>query len=305
MNFDQLRVFYVAATQKNFSETAKILHLSQPSVSLHIRHLESSLNVKLFDRTTKSIKLTDSGKLLFDYAEQIFQLLDKAKKDLALLNESIHGELSIGASLTIGEHLLPYFLGKFKREYPKVNLHLKITNSHEIVHQLLNGEIHLGFIEADISHPDLFLHAFSEDELVVIASAKDPHPLVAHKETITPDELFSLPIILRERGSGTRQVMEESLRSNNLNPEQLKVVLELGNTESIKAVVESGMGVSIISQSAIGKELQLGTLRKVKIQGIHLRRLFYLAYDKHKVLTLPAESFLTFILAHFKASANL
>lgn len=304
MNFDQLKVFYVAALKKNFSETAKILHLSQPSVSLQIQHLESALNVKLFERTTKTIKLTDSGKLLFDYAEQIIQLVDRAKKDLALLAESIHGDLHIGASLTIGEYVLPYLLGKFKQEYPKVHLLMKIYNSHEIIQLLTNGEIHLGFIEAAITHPELIQHPFLEDELVLICSGKDPHPLIGNREAITPNELFSLPFILREKGSGTRQVMEESLRGNNLDPDQLPLVLELSNTESIKTAVESGIGVSIISRSAIQKELQLGLLKKINIQGINLRRFFYLVYDKQKVLSLPAEAFVKFILAYFKAKES-
>ncbi|UFJ38929.1 LysR family transcriptional regulator [Brevibacillus humidisoli] len=305
MNLDQLKVFHVAALKKNFSETGKILHLSQPSISLQIQQLEASLNTKLFERTTKTIRLTDSGKLLFDYAEQIIHLVEKAKKDLALLEGSIHGDLHIGASLTIGEHLLPYLLGRFKREYPKVHLLMKIDNSHEIVEQLKNGTIHLGFIEAPIAHPDLVQHPLMEDELVLICSAREPHPLIGHRDSIAAHELFSLPFIMRERGSGTRQVMEESLRSNRLDPDKLRIELELANTESIKAAVESGMGVSILSQSAIGKELQLNTLRKVNIQGIKLRRSFNVLYEKNRVLSLPSEAFLHYILGYFAGSADL
>jgi len=304
MNLDQLKVFHVAAQKKNFSETGKILHLSQPAVSLQIQQLEASLNTRLFDRTTKTIKLTDSGKLLFDYAEQIIQLVDQAKKELALLEGSIHGDLRIGASLTIGEYLLPYLLGRFKREYPKVHLLMKIENSHEIVEQLKNGEIDLGFIEAPIVHPDLLQYPLIEDELVLICSAKEPLPLIGQRETIGAHELFSLPFIMRERGSGPRQVMEDSLRSHHLDPERLRIELELANTESIKAAVESGIGVSILSQSAIRKEIQLNILRKVNIQGIKLRRSFNVLHDKNRVLSLPGEAFLQYILGYFASTGN-
>jgi DNA-binding transcriptional LysR family regulator len=299
VNFEHLKVFYVAATKKNFSETARILHLSQPTVSLQIQQLEASLNARLFDRTTKQIRLTDYGEVLFKYAEQILSLINQAKREIDLLGESVHGNLNIGASLTIGEYFLPYLLGKFSREFPRINLLVNTENSNKVIQQLVNGEIDIGFIEAPLSQPRLHQHALYEDELVIISSVKDQHPLIADRDMITAKELFSLPIILRERGSGTRQVIEECLYKNGLDPHRLNVVLEVSNTESIKAVVESGLGISIISQYAIKKELQLGMLRQIKIQGIKLNRFFNLVYDKNKVLSLPAEAFLHFMLKQF------
>lgn len=302
MNLDHLKVFYTAATKRNFSETAKIHHLSQPSVSLQIRNLEENLGVKLFERTTKKIELTDSGKILNDYTKLILEIIDKAEKDIALLSNSIHGDLSVGASLTIGEHLLPYILGYYKQDYPFVNLIMKIFNSKHIIEKVIDEEIDLGYIEAPMSHPSIICKPFLEDDLVIITSANNQNPLIANRDTITPYELFSLPIILREQGSGTRQVMEETLQKNNLNPSNLNIVLELENTESIKATVESGMGISIISLAAIQKELKLNTLRTLKIEGINLKRYFYIVQKKDKVLSLPTESFITFTLNHYAQS---
>ena len=304
MNLDHLKVFYVAATKKNFSETAKIMHLSQPTVSLQIQQLESTLNVKLFERTTKSIKLTDFGKVLFDYAEKILHLVDQAKKELYLLSESIHGELNVGASLTTGEYILPYLLGSFAKAYPKINLLMKTYNSHQIIQQLENEEIHIGFIEAPIEHEHLYQYPFLTDELVVISSVSDPPPLLKNKKFITANELFSLPIILREPGSGTRQVMEDRLRENQLDPTKLNVVLELGSTESIKATVESGLGISVISESSIQKELKLGTLKKVNIRGINLQRYFYLVYLENKIMPSTADVFLKFVLKNVDSLIN-
>lgn len=300
MNLDHLKVFYTAATKLNFSETAKVHHLSQPSISSQIRNLEESLNVKLFERTTKKIALTDSGQLLQGYVKLILEVIDKAEKDIALLSNSIHGDLALDASLTIGENLLPYMLGNFKQEYPFVNLIMKIHNSQQIIEKVLHEEVDLGFIEAPMSHPLVFCNPFLDDELVIISSTQKLNPLIDNREVITPYELFSLPIILREHGSGTRQVIEETLQKNNLDPSNLNIILELENTESIKAIVESGMGISIISQTAIKKELQLGTLRTIKIEGITLKRSFYIVQKKEKVLSLPAESFVNFLLNYYK-----
>ncbi|MDX5474993.1 MAG: LysR family transcriptional regulator [Bacillaceae bacterium] len=299
MNLDHLRVFYTAANKKNFSETAKILHLSQPSVSLQIKNLEESLHTKLFDRTTKKMELTDSGKILFMYVGLIFEIVDKAKKELTTLSTFVHGDLFIGASLTIGEHLLPYALGEFKKDFPHINLIMKIYNSKQINTKLIDEEMDLGFIEAPMFEPSLKYIPFLEDELVIITTGNLDGPISKDKDTITPSELFSLPIILREEGSGTRQVMENTFKSIDLDPSNLNVVLELENTESIKATVESGMGISILSKSAIQKELQLGTLRLIKLQGIILRRNFYIVHKKDKVLPLQSEAFLNFIMKKY------
>lgn len=301
MNLDHLKVFYTVATKRNFSETAKIHHLSQPSVSLQIRNLEQFLNTKLFKRTTKKVSLTDSGRLLYEHAKLILELIDKAEKDISLLVDSIHGDLSIHASLTIGENLLPYILGNFKLKYPLINIIMKIHNSKQIIEKVIHEEIDLGFIEAPMSHPSIICKPFLEDELVIIASTNHSNPLIDNKEVVTPNELFSLPIILREQGSGTRKVMEDTLEKNHLDLTNLNIILELENTESIKATVESGMGISIISQTAIQKELKLGTLRKLKIEGINLKRYFYIVQKKDRVLPLPAEAFVKATLNQFSS----
>ncbi|MFC7392312.1 selenium metabolism-associated LysR family transcriptional regulator [Scopulibacillus cellulosilyticus] len=300
MNFEHLKVFYTAAKQKNFSKTAKILHLSQPSVSSQIQQLEESLNVKLFKRTTKKIDLTQAGEILFQSAEKILNLVSQTEREIAQFSGSIHGELIIGASVTIGEHILPYVLGLYKKQYPNVQIIMKIYNSEQIIKKLSNGEIQLAFIQSDISYPQFCQRPFLEDELVVITPYEWSHSILNDKNYfISQKELFSAPIILRESGSGTRRVIEEQLKRNNLDPDQLNIVLELENTESIKSAVESGMGISIISKVAVLKELRLKTLRQLSIQGIPLKRKFFTIYDDKK-LTLPGETFLSFIYSYYK-----
>lgn len=283
----------MAAIKKNFSETAKALHMSQPSVSLQIRQLEESLGTKLFNRTTKKVYLTPAGELLSKSAKIILKQVNDTKKELQQLEQSIHGNLIIGASLTIGEYILPYLFGEFKRKYPNVNIILKIYNSQQITEKLNDEEINLGFIESMISYPEFVQEAFLEDELIVISAENIPNETDSNKD-IHIDQLFSLPLILREEGSGTRQVIEESLRKYNLNPSMLNVILELENTESIKSAVESGMGISIISKVAVQKELTLKTLKTFTIKDINLKRSLYYIYNDTN-LSLPSQVFLEFI----------
>jgi LysR family transcriptional regulator, transcriptional activator of the cysJI operon len=299
MNIEHLKVFYVVAKGNSFSETAKILHLSQPSISLQIQQLESTLATKLFERTTKRISLTPTGELLYKYAEKILNLVHETKKEISLLSESIHGDLIIGASLTIGGYILPYILGRYQKEFPNVKLILKLDNSQQVIEKLSNQEIHVGFIESLKIYPDVQQIPFMEDELVIITSPGLYHLSDYGKVDITPDELFSLPMIMREQGSGTRQVVEESLRRFQLDPSKLNIILELENTEAIKSAVESGLGISIISKSAIKKELQLGVLQEVSIRGIRLKRKFTFIYNE-ETLTLPSESFFSFIQQYYQ-----
>lgn len=298
LNFEQLKIFYTAAMEKNFSETAKVLHMSQPSVSLQIRQLENVLGTQLFNRTTKNVYLTPAGEVLFRSAKTILKQVNDAYKEIQQLSESIQGSLIIGASLTIGEHILPYLFGDFIKRYPNINLVLKIYNSQEIMNKLNAEEIHIGFIESMISYPKFIQKSFLEDELVIISSYQNSH-IPDVNNFITIDQLFSLPIILREVGSGTRQVIEESMRRNNLNPAQLNVILELENTESIKSAVESGMGISIISKAAVQKELTLKTLNRLFIKELNLNRSLYSIYDSNN-LTLQGEVFLSFVSEFFE-----
>ncbi|MGP4041119.1 selenium metabolism-associated LysR family transcriptional regulator [Gracilibacillus sp. D59] len=298
MNFEHLKVFYTVATKRNFSESAKNLHLSQPSVSSQIKQLEASLGVVLFNRSTKKVYLTPEGELLFRHTDQILKLVNQTKNEIALMSEKMNGNLEIGASLTIAEHILPRLLGFYKQQFPQVKVHLKVYNSEIIVEKLLNEEINLGFIESMVNYPHLNQAAFMDDELVLIASRSFCDDKIGHKDQISPEELFSLPLILRERGSGTRQVIEEKLIQNQLNPENLNVILELESTESIKSAVEAGLGVSLISKSAISKELKLNTLKELSISGIHLSRNFFSLYQERN-LTAVSDSFLTFIKSYF------
>ncbi|TMN23174.1 selenium metabolism-associated LysR family transcriptional regulator [Lentibacillus cibarius] len=295
MNIDHLKVFHVLAKNNSFSNTSKVLHISQSSVSKQIRQLEEELYTKLFDRTTKKVQLTSEGEILLESAERIFKEINRVKNKLASLSETVHGDLVIGASLTLGEHILPYVLGEYQKQYPNVHLDMKVDNSEHIIERLKSKQIDLAFIQSSSYYPEFAQQLFLEDELVIIAPQKFIYPeFDSVNEYITPDMLLTLPIIIREQGSGTRQVIEEQLQNNQFDPKQLNVLLELENTESIKAAVESGLGISIISKASVQKELRLNTLRRLTVQGLHLKRNFYSIYDEQNI-SLPGSSFLSFI----------
>ncbi|GHH98914.1 selenium metabolism-associated LysR family transcriptional regulator [Neobacillus kokaensis] len=295
MNFEHLKVFHTVAREKSFSKAAKTLHMSQPNISLQIRQLEESLHTKLFKRTTRKVDLTQTGEILFQSAEKIFYIIHQTQKDITLLSNSTHGVLHIGASLTMGEHILPQVIGNYKKEFPHVQIVLEINNSEQIIEKLVNEKIHIGFVQSMIHYPEYRQRIFFEDELIIIAAndfvlrdSLDP------SSSLYLDDLYKLPFIFREARSGTRQLFEEQLIKNNIDPSKMNIILELDNTQSIKSAVEAGIGISIMSKASVQHELSLKTLRQLSIQGLNLKRYFYSVYDEKK-LTPASESFLTFI----------
>ncbi|MCA0993476.1 selenium metabolism-associated LysR family transcriptional regulator [Pseudalkalibacillus hwajinpoensis] len=293
MNLDYLKVFYVAANNKNFSQTAKDLHISQSSVSLQIKQLENKWGSKLFERTTKKISLTPAGEILYDKVGKFISLMNETQNELDALKGIVHGDLKVGASLTIGEHILPFLLAGFSKRYPNVSMNLTVYNSEQIVEKLFNHEINVGFIESMLSYPTLTQIPFAEDELIIIASAQGD--VAPHSSILTIEQLLHLPFIIREKGSGTRQVMEDTLRRRGVDPSQLNIILELEHTEAIKSSVEAGLGISIISKSAVKKELELKTLKKLQIDGMSLHRKFYIIYHE-EALKQTSKKLIDFVL---------
>lgn len=294
MNFDHLKVFAAVAYTKNFTKAAKSLHMSQPSVSAIIRQLEEQLGASLFERTTKTVSLTSSGKLLLKRSQEIKKLVHQTEKELELLNQSLHGNLLIGTSLTIGEHIMPHLLGSYKMSNPNVNIQMKVSNSEQIMDKISTEKVELGFIETAHVDPKFIYYPFLEDELFVISSKEFSEKYFFNSSTLSIEEVIKLPFIIRESGSGTREVIEENLRRHKLDPSKLKVILELEHTESIKSAVEAGIGISVLSKAAIKKELKLGTLKAHRIRGIHFKRYFYIIFMEGRV-SHTGESFLEFI----------
>jgi DNA-binding transcriptional LysR family regulator len=289
VNYEKLRTFITVSEKKSFSEAARVLFLSQPTITSHIKSLEEHLKTTLFERSTKQVELTQSARVLYKYAKDIIKLIENAEKEVISMSDTVYGDLLVACSLTIGENILPQVLGAFKIDFPLIQVSIDITNTNQILTKIKDRVYDIGLIEAPVEDPDVILEPFLEDELVLIAS---PNYFEKDKISLYVEELLEHPLILRERGSGTRTVMNQHLLKAGVNPEQLQIYLELGSTEAVKSAVEAGLGISIISKSAIKKELKLGILETFPIKDITFSRYFYIVYHRDAILKSTVEVFL-------------
>ena len=286
----RLQVFHTVARLLSFTKAAEELHMTQPAVTFQVRQLEEQFNTRLFDRTHNRISLTDAGSRVYDYAEKIFQLYNEMDNSVRELTGDISGVLILGASTTIAEYMLPVLLGDFKAKHPEVTIRLKVANTDGIVAQVENNEIDLGVVEAPVNNKNLIVEECRTDHLVLIVP---PGHELAQEQNVPIQKIIEYPFICREEGSGTREVMIESMQSAGINPSELRVAMELGSLEAIKGAVETGMGVSILSKATLIKELKLGTLVAVDTNP-PINRPFSFVHQKQKFKARAMDELLNF-----------
>ncbi len=258
----RLQVFYTVARLLSFTKAADALHMTQPAVTFQVRQLEEHFNTRLFDRTHNRITLTPAGDRVYTYADHIFELYREMENSVRELTGEVSGMLAIGASTTVAEYVLPTFLGDFKLKYPNVTVRLKVSNTDGIVSMVENNVIDLGMVEALVPNQNLAVELCGRDELVVIMH---PRHELATSSAVSMLELRTYPYVCREEVAGTQGIVTEYLGRCGMHLSDLRVVMELGSTESIKGAVEVGMGISIVSQASIQKELRLGSLAAVPL----------------------------------------
>jgi DNA-binding transcriptional LysR family regulator len=291
----RLTVFRKVAEHLSFRKAAEDLYLTQPAVSLQIKALEEELGVALFDRSGSQVRLTPAGKALLEYAEQSSRLLLEARHAVAAFSGTQSGALTLGASTTIAQYVLPRLLGEFSTAHPRVSPTLTSGNTEEIVNAVEEKRIALGFIEGPPRSRDLVLRPFLEDELVLLAPAAHEW---AERTQIAPEDLGHAPLLMRERGSGTRHIIELALERHHIRRSTLNVVMELDSTEAIKSAVEAGLGVGFVSRWAIAKDSRLDSaFRTVEIRGMRMRRHFVLVSRKSPELSGPAAEFRDYVLS--------
>jgi DNA-binding transcriptional LysR family regulator len=286
----RLQVFHTVARLLSFTKAAEQLHMTQPAVTFQIRQLEDQFNTRLFDRTHNRISLTEAGKRVFDYADRIFALNIEMENAVREITGEISGILILGASTTIAEYMLPALLGDFKRKYPEVAIRLRVSNTEGIVSMVENNTIDLGVVEAPVSNKNLVVEECRKDQLVLIVP---PNHELASRKTFDISELKDYPYICREEGSGTREVLRDSMENVGVEQGGLSVVMELGSPESIKGAVEAGMGVSILSRSTVSKELRLGSLVAINLEP-NVERPFSFVHQKHKLRLRAMEELFRF-----------
>lgn len=286
----RLQVFHTVARLLSFTKAAEALHMTQPAVTFQVRQLEEHFNTRLFDRTHNRISLTEAGKRVFEHSGRIFELYAEMENSVRQMTGEISGILSIGASTTIAEYMLPPLLGAFKAQFPDVNIQLKVSNSESIVSMVENNTIDLGVVEARVANKNLVVEPCRVDRLVAIVAPK--HPL-AGRDVVTHEDLLEQPFICREEGSGTREVIAGSFCAAGSANWELNISMELGSPEAVKGAVEAGLGVSIMSRTTIRKELKLGTLVAIELNP-PLERPFTFVHQKHKFRQCAMDELLEF-----------
>ncbi|MCW0482580.1 LysR family transcriptional regulator [Gaoshiqia sediminis] len=287
-------VFLSVAENLSFSKAAEALFISQPAVTRHIRELENKLNTALFDRKGNKIYLTKAGKLCYRQLKQIKEQYRELEFELGRLNDTYKGSLRIGASSTIAQYLIPGVLAAFHQRYPQIKLDLRNGNSLEMEQKLLNSEIDLALVENDSSQSNIRYVDFLDDEIVAVTSADGVY---AKLKNLTVSDLQQIPLVLREPGSGTLEVIQHELTKQQVNTEKLNIVLHLGSTEAIKNFLPNFDGIALVSGKAIKKELQLKTIRKIAVKDFQINRKFRLAQRQGPTMNIP-ELFRNFLLQY-------
>lgn len=280
----QLEIFVAISRTESVSRAAEALSLSQSATSTALSELERQFDLQLFDRVGKSLRINETGRQLLPRA---VELLDRAHEIEALLQgHAGFGYMKIGATLTVGNYLATLLVARFLQEHPESRIQLQVHNTSTIVHKIVNHELDLGLIEGDTNHPDIEVHPWIADELVVF-SAPD-HPL-ARASNISIEQLLQEPWILREKGSGTRETFDRALRNNH---SKLNIRLELEHTEAIKRAVESGLGIGCISRLALKDAFRRGSLVPLATPDLNLGRYFYFLWHKQKYQTTGMREFI-------------
>ncbi|WP_246325275.1 selenium metabolism-associated LysR family transcriptional regulator [Dissulfurirhabdus thermomarina] len=289
----QVQVFLAVWRLRSFSRAAEAVHLTQPTVSGHIAALEDHLGARLFDRSGREVTPTKAGALFYPYARQIWRLQGQAEREMALFAGQEKGTLEIGGSNIPGQYILPGLIGAFRRTRPKVGISLTVGDTRSITAAVAEGDLELGVVGARLNRSELHYESFLEDRLVLVVPPD--HPL-ADAPRVTPDDLARFPVVTRERGSGTRIAAERALEQAGDVIRRLEVVAELGSTEAVRQAVKAGLGCAVVSRRAVEDDVRNGLLAIREIDGVDLRRRFFLVRHRKRTLSPVAEAFYDFLL---------
>jgi len=280
----RLRTFYTVATLGSFTKAAEALYITQPAVTKHIHELESELGLPLFERKGNSIQLTEAGIIVRAHAEHILDTYRQLEFDVSTLKHQLSGRLRLGASTTISQYVLPTFLASFNQRFPEIRVTLINENSRIIEKALFEKEIDLGLVENSSRNKGLKYIPFLDDELVLVTATN--HKLYK-KEPVSLKTLTGIPLVLREKGSGTLEVLEKFLRRQGLSLRDLNVRIYLGSSEGIKSYIQEAPCCSIVSIRTITKEVAAGQLRVIALEDCVLKRELSFAHLQGQVGPLP------------------
>ena len=289
MTIRQLEVFLAVARAQSFSRAAERIHLSQPTLSQHMHQLEQELGAPLFVRKSRSVTLTEAGRVFEEYARRLVTTLDAGKQAIAQLDGLARGSLVVGAGTTPGTYVLPDLIARFQKKYPGVTVELRVASSKAVEQRLHNGEVDVAIVGGHMLGPsERCVNAGIVDELQLIVPTGHPRKTGA----LSRAQLARERLLIREEGSATRQVTERALRSAGV---AIGTTMELDHTETIKRSVMAGLGVAFVSRYAIENELRAKRLRVMPVKGMRIRRHFHVIYDERRPLGASARAFVDFL----------
>jgi LysR family transcriptional regulator, transcriptional activator of the cysJI operon len=291
LKLENLKMFCLVVDEGSISQAARLSFLSQPAVTRQIHQLENYYNTLLFDREEGRLRVTEAGKLLYPFAKAIVNDFNHSKEVIQQSTGKYNANLIVGASLTIGEYLLPSLLGRFKKQQPEIKVTLTIKNTPRVLEDLSNDVIDLALVEGLVENTDFIVDKFAEDELILVCPSD--HPWKDRKE-IQLEELGNERMIWRESISGTRLIVENMLREHGIL-EKIESYMEIGSTQAIKSAVEAGLGISILPRLTVARELEQGFLREVDIYRINMARNLWLVRKNKRFNKIGVSKFVDFL----------
>lgn len=292
MDIHQLKVFTSVFRNKSFSKASEELHLTQPTISNHIKALEDEFACKLFDRLGRTIIPTKEAEVLFSHSLEVIEKVGVLKEAIVEMKKDLTGKLIIGASSIPGVYLMPRIMTEFQKRYPSITFQIVISDSRGIIDSISRHEVLLGIVGARIGNEQIHYVPFIEDELIAVSS-----PSLVRESKMTLKELVKLPMVLREEGSGTRRETEKFMESKGVSLEGIKLAGIFGSTDAVKQAVKAGLGVSILSKFSVADELDYKILHEIKLTDIEMKRKFYIVTHKKRTLPRVYDAFLKHIIA--------
>lgn len=296
---DQLLIVRAIAQQGSFRRAADTLYISQPAVSLQIQNLERQLGIPLFDRGGRQVQLTEAGHILLEYSDRILSLCQEAKRALLDLQDLKRGTLMLGASQTVGTYVMPLLVGQFWQAYPHISVQLFVQSTRRIAQKLIGGELDLAIVGGEVPlemRNTLQVLPFAQDEFVLVTAPQQELSRCngassSQTSVLQHSDLEHLQFITLDSQSSTRQTLDRSLQQCGINPSGFSVQMELSSIEAIKTAVKAGLGVAFLSMTAVGTELERGTLRRLEVAGVQVRRTLWLVFNPDRYQSRAAKLF--------------
>lgn len=295
MNIESLKMFCLVVDEGSISKAARLSFVSQPAVTKQIKQLEELYNASLFERINGRLALSEEGKTLYPYAKEIVEYSKRSYEAIQELTSKQKTILNIGASLTIGEYLLPDLLGTFNKNNPDLKFSLSIGNTPNILSKLENNDIDIAFVESAVENEDFIRQKFADDELILVTSATHHWK---GKVQISIHELLEEKMIWREADSGTREIVEDALKAHGIL-DQIKSTMELGSYQSIKSAVEADLGISILPKLTVARELRYGTICEIKVSDFHIPRDLWMVQKTHRFIKTGLKDFIDFVRTYY------